>query len=414
MRIAFDCSHQLFAGGVRVYLENLLYYLTAAAPDEEYILHYRVPHALPQPPRVAEGVTPKTVHCRRSRRLLSALENRLGWPKIEKWTGDIDIFHSPHFWLPVTRGARQVLSVHDVAYLKHPEYYGNPELNDYGYKYLLRHSLDRADAVIVPCQHTKDDLVDLCGADPGQIWIVPFGSDCRFAPASEDDQRRAREHYQIDRPYVLFPVGTFEIRKNIPRTLQAFAKAFPYRNERPLLFMTGVGAVPREVRDTIVSLRLEKDVCIDKVGYPGELCALMTGARWGMYPSLYEGFGLPPLEAMGCGLPMLVGNTSSQPEVAGDAAILVNPHDVNDMAAAMRRLHDDGTLREEYGERGRRRARSEGWSWSRAARQTLAVYRNDRQAHQREENPLELQLGPELVPGMLEDISEPALEQIEE
>lgn len=405
MRIAFDCSHQLFAGGVKVYLENLLFHLTHQAPGEDYLLHYRVPHALPSPPPMAGGVTAKVVHCRRSRKLLSGLENRFGWPKIEKWTGPIDVFHSPHFWLPVSRAARLVLSVHDVAYLRHPELYGNSALNDYGYKYLLQHSLRRADAVIVPCTHTKNDLVELCDADPGRIWIVPFGSDQRFQPASEEEQLRVKRHYHIDRPYVLFPVGTFEVRKNIPRALRAFAQTFPHREDRPLLFITGVGSVPSTVRDAIVAYDLVKDVHIDKVGYPNELQALMTGAQWGMYPSLYEGFGLPPLEAMGCGLPMLVGNTASQPEVVGDAALLVDPHDVNAISAAMRRLHDDGTLREEYGERGRRRARAAGWSWGRAARQTLAVYRNDRQAHSREANPLEAQIGPVVSPARDGDAS---------
>lgn len=379
MRLAFDCSHHSVLGGVRVYIQNLLTAWVEAEPEHELILHYRTrrrPTEIPTLP----GVTPSAlVHCGLPRKWLSRLENLLNWPAIETWTGDVDVFHSPHFWLPPTRRARRVLSVHDVAYLKHPEYYANRELNDYGYRYLLPRSLARADAVIVPCEHTRRDLIELLGVPDELIWIVPFGSDPRFAAAGEDEKELVRERYGLrNRRVVAYPAGTFDVRKNIPRVLRAFAQAFPSPSNRPLLFISGVGAPPADVERSLEELHLQDDVRIAQLNYPNELVALLSLASWGLYPSLYEGFGIPALEMLQCGLPLIAGAVSSIPEVVGDAAWLVDPHSVTQLTEAMRGLHSDDALRSDLGVRGKARAESAAWTWERAARQTHSVYLGSR------------------------------------
>ncbi|MGE3166551.1 MAG: glycosyltransferase family 4 protein [Planctomycetota bacterium] len=394
MRLAFDCSHHLVPGGVRVYIQNLLAAWTQAEPEHELILHYRTPQRPTEIPSLP-GITPSAlVHCGLPRKWLSRVENLIGWPAIETWTGPIDVFHSPHFWLPPTRRARRVLSVHDVAYLRHPEYYAQRDLNDYGYHYLLPRSLRRAEAVIVPCEHTRRDLIELLAVPDERIWVVPFGSDPRFAAASADERARVRERYGLrDRPIVVYPAGTFDVRKNVPRVLRAFAQAFPSPSRRPLLFLSGVGAPPADVLRSIDELHLQDDVRIAQVEYPSELVALLSLAEWGLYPSLYEGFGIPALEMLHCGVPLIASSVSSVPEVVGDAAWLVDPHSVDQITDAMRTLHEDTALRADLQRRGRERAGSAAWTWERAAQQTHAAYLGDREAYRRLPNPLRTAAG---------------------
>jgi alpha-1,3-rhamnosyl/mannosyltransferase len=288
----------------------------------------------------------------------------------------------------VARAARLILTVHDVAYLRHPEFYGSKRWNDYGYRYLLGNSLRRADLVIAISQATSRDLTELCNVPPEKIWVVPSGVDPRLAPVTEEQRLPVLTRLAIDRPYVMYPIGTIDLRKNLERTFRAFRSAFPEPAGRPLLLLTGVGSPPQEIESLARDLDLAQDVRTCHVGYPDDLAALLSGARWGMYLSLYEGFGLPPLEAMACGLPLVVSNVSSIPEVVGDTAILVDPRGVEAMAAAMRRLEDDEDLRSDLAARGRERAASPAFSWERAARQTAAAYRNDREAFLAEEQPV--------------------------
>jgi glycosyltransferase involved in cell wall biosynthesis len=388
VKIGFDCSHHLFPGGIRAYIENILGAIVRAEPENEYILYYRSRRR----PRVfvplPAGARSRMVFAAGPRRLYTFLENRLGVPAVERWTGPIDVFHGTHFTLPVTRSARPILTVHDVAYLRNPAFYADRRTNEYGYRHVLGGSLKRARRVLAISHSTRRDLIEFFGLDPATVWVVPYGADPRFRPLAPEERKEALARLGIDRPYALFPAGTLDARKNVERTIEAFAAAFPDRRERPLLFIAGVGGPSRGALETAGRLGLAGDIRIHQAAYPHELAALMSGALWGMYPSLYEGFGLPPLEAMACGLPMLVSDVSSVPEVAGDAAVLVDPRDADAIAAGMRKLQGDDALREDLRSRGIRRATSPAFSWARTARQTLAAYRDDEAAFSAEPQPL--------------------------
>ncbi len=388
LRIALDCSHYVIPGGIRTRIGNMLAALGSVAPENEYLLYYRGLSTSGDAPQLPPGIHAATVRARAPRRLLAFLENRFQWPPVEYWTGAIDVFHGTHFSLPAARSARLILTVHDVAYLRHPEFYGSKRWNDYGYRYLLGNSLRRADLVIAISQATRKDLIELCNVAPERIWVVPSGVDVRLAPVPEEQRLTVLKRLGIDRSYVLYPVGTIDLRKNLARTFRAYRSAFPESAGRPLLLLTGVGALPKDLKHLARDLDLTQDVRACHVGYPDDLTALLSGARWGMYLSLYEGFGLPPLEAMACGLPLVVSNVSSIPEVVGDAALLADPRSVEAMAAAMRRLAEDQNLRTALSARGRARAASPAFSWERAARQTTAAYRNDREAYLAEEQPV--------------------------
>ncbi len=386
MRLAIDGSHWAIPGGVRSYLENLIPALVAVEPrlEVQMLLRGRTAEFRPDlPDRV------RAVPMRGSRRMLDFLENHFGWPKVERTTGPVDVVHGTHFSLPRARsGVPTVLTVHDVAYLRRPDLYDDPRGNDYGYRTLLRHSLRRADRVIALAHRSKEDLVSACDVDPERVWVVPHGVDPRFSPAAASVQQKVRRKLGIEGAFAIYPVGTITPRKNIPACLRAFSAAFPDPKSRPTLLLTGPKSLPAEARAVVTALGLDLAVRSASVRYPDELAALLTAARWGIYPSLYEGFGLPPLEAMACGLPMLVSDRTSCPEVVGDAAALVDPEDPEALAAGMRRLEEDEAWREELRIRGHRRVADPAYSWQRAARQTIAVYRDDPVAFAAETDPL--------------------------
>lgn len=386
MKIAIDGSHWAIPGGIRSYLENLLPALHREAPSVELKVALRGRTA------AVAGTLPSCVTAIPMgwpRRLLDRLENRVGWPKIERFAGPVDVVHGTHFSLPcAARGVPKVLTVHDVAYLRRPDLYDDPTGNDYGYRYLLKNALRRADRVIALAHSSKEDLVAVTGFDADRVWVVPHGVDPRFSPASPEEVARVRRKVGIEGEFVIYPVGTITPRKNIERTLCAFSMAFPDPITRPALLLTGPSDFPTVTGELVQALGLSASVRCATVGYPDDLRALLTAARIGVYPSLYEGFGLPPLEAMACDLPMVVSDRTSCPEVVGDAAHLVDPESVESISAGIKLLYESDTLRAELRQRGRRRVSDPAFGWDRVARQTLAVYRDDRSAFEAENDPL--------------------------
>jgi len=385
LKVAIDCSHHPIPGGVRTYLDNLVPALGQCCPTLDLTLYYRTPRpptALPRLPHSSSRI----VHVPGPRRLWSWAERTLSAPPIEWQCGPIDVFHGTHFTLPVSRRAKLILTVHDVAYLKEPALYRDRRLNEYGYRTLLTNSLRRADRVLAISHNTRNDLIEECGVDPDRIWVVPFGWDQRLHPRPEEFWRPVVRSLGIDRPFVLFPAGSLDVRKNIDRALESFRLAFP--GDRPLLVITGVATQQPSLTERLQELDLAHDVRLLRVSYPDGLEALMAGAEWGMYLSLYEGFGLPLLEMMGCGLPAVVSSTSAVPEVVGNAALKVDPLDVDRIAEGFLKVHESAILREQLRVKGISRASNPAFGWDRAAKQTLAAYRDDDAAYLEQPQPL--------------------------
>jgi len=352
MRIAIDGSHWAIPGGIRSYLENLLPALQAAAPETDLRVLLRGGTASAAS-SLPSGVTPVPIPW--PRRILDRLENHLGCPRVEWFAGDVDVVHGVHFSLPrARRGVSTVLTVHDVAYLRRPDLYDDAAGNDYGYRYLLRHSLKRADRVIAISHSTRRDLIELTECDPEKIFVIPFGVDPRFDRASTSEQEQVCQEIGLEGEFVIYPIGTITPRKNVERTLAAFAKAFPDRSCRPTLLLTGPGRLPGQITALIEELGLSESVRSRSVKYPDDLRVLYSAATFGIYPSLYEGFGLPPLEAMACGLPMLVADATSCPEVVGNAALMVDPESSDSLIDGMRQLGQDSSLRKDLRSSGTR------------------------------------------------------------
>lgn len=314
---------------------------------------------------------------------LARLWHRVRLPiPIELITGHLDLFYSPDFTLPPTRArAHTLLTVHDLSFFHHPDAFV-PALRRYLERVVPR-SIERADVVLADSAHTRSDLLVLFGVPPEGVEVIRPGVDTRFRPPPPSTGHRPTpEHlhkkYGIgDEPYIL-SLGTLQPRKNYIRLIQAFAKMKANTgcygstgSDTRLLIAGGYGWL----YDDIVS-EADKHDRVRLLGFveDEDLPALYRHAALFAFPSLYEGFGLPVLEAMACGVPVVCSNTSSLPEVAGDAALLVDPVDVDAMSAAMDLALEDDDLRRRMIERGLTQAAR--FTWERSAQQLLDVIRS--------------------------------------
>lgn len=282
-----------------------------------------------------------------------------------------DVFHATNHMFPFRlRTARTVLTIHDLTLLLFPEWHPADRLAMMGRA--LAPSATRADCIVTPSQFTRNDVLKLLPVKPERVVVIPEGIDPTFKPqpAAEVATRLAPLGLRAG-DYLLF-LGTIEPRKNLARLLQAVELAGPKIG--PLVLAGGRGWNNATIRDAIA--RLARDGRVRDLGYVLDDLrpVLQAGARAFVYPSLYEGFGLPPLEAMACGTPVLTSNVSALPEVMGDAALYVDPEDVSALAAALTRLWDDESLRADLRARGL--ARAQEFSWDRTARLTIDVYRS--------------------------------------
>lgn len=283
-----------------------------------------------------------------------------------------DVLFVPAHVLPLIHPWSSVVTVHDLGYLYYPEAH-----QPLGRLYLdlsTRYSARAASRVIAVSQTTKDDLVQHCGIEPDKITVVYSGWDETMRPVKDEATiERVKARYGIQGNYILY-VGTLQPRKNLGRLLEAYAIVVrkQAKGETPCLVIAGrKGWLYDQIFQQVERLGLAAEVIFPGYVPQDDLPALLSGARLFVFPSLYEGFGLPVLEAMACGTPVLCSNVSSLPEVAGDAALLADPLDVESIAQAMNRLLQNEGLRAQLVKRGFRQACQ--FSWDRCARETLAV-----------------------------------------
>ncbi|MEJ2632452.1 MAG: glycosyltransferase family 1 protein [Acidihalobacter sp.] len=273
-------------------------------------------------------------------------------------------------WSPSNSGpltvSRQVVTIHDLAPLDHPEWFGKKF--SAWYQYLVPRLVRRVAGVLVDSEFTKERLIASSRVSGDKIQVALCGVDDRFVSVpSADGAESSRILSQLDLPaprYIL-SVGSLEPRKNIARLLQAWRRILPELDEDVSLVLSGAKGKSFIFQDIPELSSLPPRVHL--VGYVEDayLPALYAGAEAFVYPSVYEGFGLPPLEAMASGTPVVAGNVASLPEVVGEAGLLVDPYDADEIGTALLSLLKDSVLREKLSEQGRARARM--FSWQRTA-----------------------------------------------
>lgn len=278
-----------------------------------------------------------------------------------------DLLHSPDFIPPFRRPCRSVITIHDLAFVRYPGLLTPESANYYGQ---VRKAAESADTVIAVSEATRGDVVELLGTDPAKVTVVyeAAGEDC--VPLDREEVERNRAILELPRRFVLF-VGTIEPRKNLPVLLKAYARVWKEHGV-PLVIAGKKGWLYEEVFRAQDTLGLTDGVRFVGGVPGGQLPYYYNAAECLVLPSIYEGFGLPVLEAMACGIPVVASNVSSLPEIAGDAGMLVDPEDPGALADAISRVLSDEQLRGNLARRGLERAA--GFSWKRAAAETLAVY----------------------------------------
>lgn len=353
--------------GVSQYTEQIVRGLAALAPTHGDTLTVFAEPMLPPP-----GYIPAHVRWRPSRLPTGRAPGRILWeqavaPVAVRRTG-ADVLLCPVNVVPLALTTPSVVTVHDLAFLAHPGAY-HPAKRHYQ-AVMTRLSVQRARRVIAVSAHTAADLMRHFRVPAAKITVIPNAAGEHFRPADAADRAAFRAAHGLPERYVLF-VGTLEPRKNLRRLVEAFARVAPVVPDVALVVVGASGWLTSDLAPYVRSLPLGDRIRF--VGYVADdaLPQWYGAATVFAYPSLYEGFGLPPLEAMACGTAVITANTSSLPEVVGDAAVTVNPTDTAALAAALRDLLTDDARRAALAAAGLRRAAA--FSWERTAAATRAT-----------------------------------------
>ena len=286
---------------------------------------------------------------------------------------DADITHFFNYIVPPTVHGKTVVTVHDMVYKAFPETVRGR--TRYMLETGLKRSMKRADLIVTDSFFSRDEIIKYFPSVADKLRVVPCGVDStRFHPVDNHELiEETKKRLGINRDYFLY-LGTLEPRKNLRRLVIAYDQFRRGKSEYPALVLAGgKGWLNDELVRTIKELNLGEDLL--ELSYVPEehLCALMSGALAFVFPSIYEGFGMPPLEAMACGVPVLTAHAASLPEVVGDSALICDPYIPEQMADCLERLYQDSLLRRDLSAAGLKRARM--FSWENAAAILYDVYK---------------------------------------
>jgi len=350
--------------GVSRYISNLLTHLQEADADGDYVLFLAARSTLSLP------------HDLKSSRLptdnpgMRILWEQLVLPRAAR-SENLSLLHSPVNIQPVALPCKGVVTVMDLSFLAYPESFKRPQR--FYQTTFTRLSARHATRLIAISLQTARDLIRRFQVPANKITVIYPGVDSRFRPLAEGPElNQFRRKLGLPDRFILC-VGTLEPRKNLVMLLRAYNQfKRQTRTDHKLVLAGGKGWLDQPIQRTISELGLDSDVLLPGFVAENELPLWYNSADAFVYPSLYEGFGLPALEAMACGRPVLVANTSSLPEVVGEAGILLNPDSPEVWAEALMRICSDGNLRSDLSSRAL--ARAQLFSWSKMARETVLVY----------------------------------------
>ena len=284
----------------------------------------------------------------------------------------VDVLHV-QFTAPPFCPCPVVVSVHDLSFEHLPQTFLRRSRTQL--RLTVRHSARRADRILTLSEHTRGDVIETYKIDPAKVTAIPLAAPAHFGPVIDDKElQRVRHNYGIDGDYVL-SVGSIQPRKNLVRLINAYSalRSAQTSNRYPKLVIVGKrGWLYDETLRVLEETGVKDSIVLTGYVPETDLPALYSGALCFVYPSYFEGFGLPPLEAMKCGAPVVVGNATSLPEVVGDAGLKVDPFDVSAIAGAINELINNLELRRELSVKGLKRAAL--FDWRNTARQTLKVY----------------------------------------
>ncbi|MFA6227988.1 MAG: glycosyltransferase family 1 protein [Patescibacteria group bacterium] len=359
MKIIFDgrCLLDAKYSGVSWYAHNLSQRLRSAGNRHNWLLFANSA----KPADLSDlGYQTKIFHY--PNKLLNLSLGFTGQPQLDKLCGGAEAFFAPNLnFISVSASCRLIVAVHDLSFLVYPEFFTLRQ--QWWHKLILASGvLNRADAIIADSENTKQDLIDLLAVPAEKIKTVYLGAGEEYRQEIPAEELKAiKEKYNLPDKFLLF-VSSLEPRKNLAGVLRGLDKLPESR-----LVIAGAGGWKNQQELKAI----KSNERIKMIGYVPEADkpALYRLARALVYPSFYEGFGLPILEAMASGCPVIAGNNSSQGEVLADCGLLVDPYDLNSIAEAMSELWRDNGLGAEFSSRGRERAKM--FNWDKTAEETL-------------------------------------------
>lgn len=373
-RIGFDATAAVTqGGGIGRYTRELLRALVQEGNHYCFrIFAGRSPEAPPIDSPIPSGAHVSFRQLPLSPRWLYRIWYRLRLPlPVQVFTGSVDLFHSPDFVLPPVMGnIPTILTVHDLSFALYPETF-TPALVNY-LERVVPWSVRRATHILADSESTRQDLIRLYGTPETKITVLYSGVHARFnTTVDEDAVAKVREKYEIGEAPFAFTVSTLQPRKNHQLLIRAFRDVASQTNHN-LIIAGGRGWLYEKMLEEVEQQGLQERVRFIGFVDDGDLPALYNAASLFVFPSLYEGFGLPVLEAMACGTPVVSSNASSLPEVTGDAAVQLSPHDEAAWTGAMLRVINDRALRNRLIATGHSQAQR--FRWSGAARKLLELY----------------------------------------
>ena len=372
MRIGIDAIPITNRSGTGYYTQKLIEFLGRADSENEYLLFCPAGYQeYLEHPGMFDYPNFRIVEARVPGQLSQFAWRQYILPRQIRRFG-IDVFHFPSFIASLRTSVPSVLTVHDLCFALFPRSFSM--LRRPYYSYVIPRSIKHCSAVIADSDSTRNDILKHMEVGDGEVRTIHLGVDpVRFYNVEDErDRERLRRRHSLPADFILY-VGTLEPRKNIPRLVRAFASGIVSKGLAHDLVIVGrKGWLFKEIFSEVGALDLS-----DRVHFPGhlepsELATLYSMARAFAYPSLYEGFGLPCLEAMSCATPVITSDRSSLPEVVGDSALIIDPMSVESIANALNKICSDDACHKTLSEQGLKRARR--FSWLTTAKKTVEVY----------------------------------------
>lgn len=374
MRIGIDISRTIEeTTGVGYYAKNLVHALAKIDSENDYLLYGIFYDCYPK--------DWKQVHVPKSRNFRLHQKHSLSWLVRKKWKnyekyrekllGEIDLLHSTAYTMPMVSSLKVIVTIHDLSCFVYPKYHTQAN-----YQFVTKNvhqAARRASFIIADSENTKRDIIKFLHVPEDRIKTIYLAvSEIFTEKCSLESIARIKNKFSIKKPYFL-GVGSIEPRKNLESALIAFKALFEFkRNDYQFVLVGGKGWENETFYRLLKKLNIDDSLIFTGYVPEKDLPALYQGAELFVYPSFYEGFGLPVLEAMASGTPVVTSKTSSLPEVAGNAAILIDPTNVFDLYEAMDAIVTNPILKEEL--KGKGLEQSKKFSWGKTARQTLEIY----------------------------------------
>ena len=360
--------------GVEEYTINLLSEFLPLEPKNNYQLFYNAYQKAKLNYSWLSLANVKLKDFRIPNRLFFIATRYANQPKVDRLLGGVGLYFNPHFFTaPLSPGCKKIITFHDLSFERYPQFFSWRKRLWQKFLMEARREAEEADKIIAVSQSTKDDLINLYGIESKKIKVIYSGVGKQFRPIKKRSATpKLKKKYNLPGEFILY-FGTIEPRKNLIGLIKAF-ELLRDKHSIKLVVAGTKGWLYQDIFKAAQESKYSQDIIFTGFIEEADKPALYNLAQLFVYPSFFEGFGFPPLEAMACGLSTIVSHTSSLPEVVGQGALMIDPYNIDELAWAMETALTDSNLREQLIKKGIEQAKK--FSWPKCARETLKIIRH--------------------------------------